>query len=294
MTRIARYRVGSQTPAGTAASPVEPSRAGAVAPGGDEAGARYGVLREAEGTLYVDGIDDPFQAADPVWGGGLRTTGPSHRLDEVELLAPCRPTKILCVGRNYREHAAELGNEVPAEPMIFLKPPSAVQRPKGPIRLPAGLGRVDYEGELVLVIGRRAWRLDRSTARQALLGVTCGNDVSARALQKKDGQWGRAKGFDTFAPVGPWIALDVDPCDAELRTRVNGQERQRARTTEMAFDPLAILVYVSRIMTLEPGDLIFTGTPSGVGELFPGDVVEVEVSGVGVLQNPVVGELGAV
>jgi 2-keto-4-pentenoate hydratase/2-oxohepta-3-ene-1,7-dioic acid hydratase in catechol pathway len=228
----------------------------------------------------IEELSDPFR-------GAPSPLGRHHRADALEILVPCQPSKVLAVGRNYREHAAELQNPVPAEPMLFMKPPSALTAHGQPIQLPGDAGRVDYEGELVLVVGRRARNLDRDGARDALLGVSCGNDVSARRYQKQDGQWTRAKGFDTFAPVGPTIAVGADPASRALVTRVNGAERQRSSTAQMIFDPLALLVFASRVMTLEPGDLFFTGTPAGVGELQPGDVVEVEIDGVGVLQNPV-------
>jgi 2-keto-4-pentenoate hydratase/2-oxohepta-3-ene-1,7-dioic acid hydratase in catechol pathway len=243
--------------------------------------APFYAVTSADGAL--EEVSDPF-------AGPPKRLGRRHGLADVELLCPCRPTKVLAVGRNYREHAAEFQNPVPASPMLFLKPPSAMIPAGQPIRLPRGAGRVDYEGELVLVIGRRARNLDRESARAALLGVTCGNDVSARNYQEQDGQWTRGKGFDTFAPVGPLIALGADPMDLELTTRVNGVERQRARTSRMIFDPLTLLVFASQVMTLEPGDLFFTGTPSGVGELSPGDVVEVSIEGVGALSSPVVAD----
>lgn len=241
----------------------------------------YGV----PGDDAIEEVSDPF-AGDPI------ALGRRHAPDEVEVLVPCQPSKVLAVGRNYRAHADEMKNPVPTEPMLFLKPPSALVPSGHSIRLPRDAGQVDFEGELVLVIGRRARNLDRHSAREALLGITCGNDVSARRYQKQDGQWTRGKGFDTFAPVGPAIVLGTDGGDLALVTRVNGTERQRDRTTSMIFDPLALIVFASSVMTLEPGDLFFTGTPAGVGELHPGDIVEVELEGVGVLRNPVVGEPG--
>ena len=239
----------------------------------------------AWGRLLDDTVDE---IVDPWTRGGLHAAPVrSHARLDVELVCPATPTKIVCVGRNYRAHAQEMGNELPDEPMLFFKPPSALIGSGQAIRLPRGVAPVDFEGELVLVIGRRCRDLDATSAPRALLGVTCGNDVSARALQRKDGQWGRAKGFDTFAPVGPAIVIDAGIGPFDLTTRVNGEVRQRANTLDMIFDPLALLVFVSRVMTLEPGDLIFTGTPSGVGPLLAGDHVEVELSGVGVLANPV-------
>lgn len=202
-----------------------------------------------------------------------------------------RPGKIVCVGRNYAEHAKELGNPMPQEPLIFLKPPSAVIQDGEPIVLPGMSQRVEHEGEIAVVIGTR---LSRASERQALAGVagiTCANDVTARDLQKLDGQWTRAKGFDTFCPVGPRvvpIARLGDLAGLEVRCRVNGQERQHGKAADMAFPIPLVLSYISQIMTLERGDLVLTGTPAGIGPLAAGDVVEVEIPGVGVLRNPVV------
>lgn len=199
-----------------------------------------------------------------------------------------RPSKIVCVGRNYLAHAKELGNVVPSEPLIFLKPPSALLAPGESIVLPPGAGRVDFEGEIAVVIGRRASRVPEERAWEHVAAVAPLNDVTARDLQRRDDQWARAKGFDTFCPVGePFPAEAVDPASLEVVTRINGEERQRGRSADMAF-PIPFLVsYVSRIMTLEEGDLLATGTPEGVGPLSAGDVVEVEIPGVGVLENPV-------
>ncbi|HZI66845.1 MAG TPA: fumarylacetoacetate hydrolase family protein [Thermoanaerobaculia bacterium] len=202
--------------------------------------------------------------------------------------APPRPSKIVGVGRNYRDHAAELGNSVPeAEPLLFLKAPSSLVLDGGEIVLPPESTNVHYEGELALVIGRRirSWPQDRWL--DALAGVCCANDVSARDLQKKDVQFARAKSFDTFCPVGPAIVSGLDPSDLAIETRVNGATRQSSRTSQMVFSPAVLVAYISRMMTLLPGDLILTGTPAGVGPLSPGDVVEVEIEGVGVLSNRV-------
>jgi 2-keto-4-pentenoate hydratase/2-oxohepta-3-ene-1,7-dioic acid hydratase in catechol pathway len=200
-----------------------------------------------------------------------------------------RPGKIVCVGRNYRDHAAELGHVMEAEPLLFLKPPSAVIGDGAAIllpRLPAERSRVDYEGELVAIIGSRLRHAGPGEALAAVLGYTCGNDVTARDLQGAEAQWTRAKGFDTFCPLGPEVVA-IDPSDVLVTTRVNGEVRQRARTREMAVGVGDLLAYISRCMTLEPGDAVFTGTPAGVGPLHDGDVVEVEVEGIGVLRNPV-------
>ena len=215
-------------------------------------------------------------------------SGRAWRLNEVRLLAPVEPSKIVCVGRNYAAHAAELGNEVPKEPLIFLKPPSAIIGPGEPIVLVPYSRQVEHEGELALVVGRRCSHLDdHSDALAHLLGYTCLNDVTARDIQKAETLFDRAKGFDTFCPIGPHIETDLDPRDALVETRVNGTVRQSGRTYLM-IHPVSFLVrWISRMMTLEPGDVIATGTPAGVGPLVPGDVVEVSISGVGQLQNPV-------
>jgi 2-keto-4-pentenoate hydratase/2-oxohepta-3-ene-1,7-dioic acid hydratase in catechol pathway len=209
-------------------------------------------------------------------------------LDELRLLTPCVPTKIVCVGRNYREHAAELGNEMPSEPLLFLKAPSSVIAHEESIRLPAYSVRVEHEGELAVVIGRAARAIsDDENPLDYVLGYTCLNDVTARDLQRKDGQFTRAKSFDTFCPFGPHIVTEIDPLDLQVETRVNGEVRQRGRTSEMAFSVPFLVRYVSRMMTLEPCDLISTGTPAGVGPLRDGDTVEVEVEQVGTLRNRV-------
>jgi 2-keto-4-pentenoate hydratase/2-oxohepta-3-ene-1,7-dioic acid hydratase in catechol pathway len=202
--------------------------------------------------------------------------------------APPPPSKIVAVGKNYRDHAAEFGSTAPEdEPMLFLKAPSALVLPGGTIVLPPESQRVDYEGELALVVGRRikAWPQERWL--EALAGVCCANDVTARDLQKKDKQFARAKSFDTFCPIGPDIVAGFDPSGSTIATRVNGAPRQSAKISDMVFSPAFLVAYISRMMTLLPGDLILTGTPAGVGPLAPGDVVEVEIEGVGVLRTPV-------
>ena len=198
-----------------------------------------------------------------------------------------QPTKIVCVGRNYAAHARELGNEVPKQPMLFLKPPSALIGDGDSIMLPAASQQVEYEAEIGVVIGRRARKVCAADALSFVRGFTCANDVSARDLQKTDGQWGRAKGFDTFCAVGPVVAAGLDFSTLEVIGRLNGAERQHGRTTDMVFSIPALIEYISHVMTLEPGDLILTGTPEGVGKLQPGDVFEVEIPGIGVLRNPV-------
>jgi len=199
-----------------------------------------------------------------------------------------RPSKIVCVGRNYVAHAAELGNEVPSEPLIFLKPPSSLIGNGDAILLPPGVGEVHYEGEIGVLIGRKASRVREEAAMDYVEGIVPVNDVTARTLQRKDSQWSRAKGFDTFCPVGePRPPGEVDLRSLSVVTRVNGEERQRGRSDQMVFSIPFLISYISGIMTLEPGDLLATGTPEGVGPLSIGDVVEVELTGLGVLRNPV-------
>jgi 2-keto-4-pentenoate hydratase/2-oxohepta-3-ene-1,7-dioic acid hydratase in catechol pathway len=198
-----------------------------------------------------------------------------------------RPSKIVCVGRNYAAHARELGNEVPAEPLLFLKPPSSLIGDGDTIYLPSASRRIDFEAEIGVVIGRTLRRVSAGEAERGIEGFVCLNDVTARDLQKQDSQWTRAKGFDTFCPVGPRVVKGLDWRDLEVVGRVNGEERQRGSTAAMVFPIPVLLAYISEIMTLEPGDLVATGTPAGVGPLAPGDVVEVEIAGVGLLRNPV-------
>jgi len=242
-----------------------------------QAAPRFAVLDAAKAWE----IDGPFE-------GQRRRTGNSWPIAEVRLLAPIVPTKVVCQGRNYVEHAAELNNPVPKEPLIFLKPPSSVIGPDEPILLPRISKRVDFEGEIAAVIGRTCSRLgDDERVAPYLLGYTCLNDVTARDLQKADGRFTRAKGFDTFCPLGPVIETELDLAHATIETTINGERRQFGRTSDMIFYVDVIIRWVSRIMTLEPGDVVATGTPAGVGPLQPGDVVEVIVGGVGTLRNPV-------
>jgi 2-keto-4-pentenoate hydratase/2-oxohepta-3-ene-1,7-dioic acid hydratase in catechol pathway len=220
----------------------------------------------------------------------LRTKRMDHlSLSAAKLLPPVVPTKIICVGRNYREHAEELGNEVPTEPLLFFKPPSSLLASGHSIRRPKISERVDHEGELGVVIGKRCYKLGTNDdARPYILGYTCVNDVTARDLQNKDNQWARAKGFDTFCPAGPLVVDEVDPwAGLSVETRVNGEVRQEGTTKDFIFPIGDIIRYVSQVMTLMPGDLIATGTPKGVGPLNAGDTVEVTVQGVGTLINPV-------
>lgn len=244
--------------------------------------ASYGLINEA--TVYPVPAVQIFTASP----AAPARSGEGLALSEVKLLAPVSPSKIVCVGRNYKDHAAELGNPMPDEPLLFLKPPSSVIGHGEAVELPAVSSRVEHEGELGVVIGRRAHRLsDSENPLDYVLGYTCVNDVTARDLQRRDVQFTRAKSFDTFCPVGPYIVGGLDPFDLGVETRVNGETRQRGRTSAMAFPVSYLIRYISHIMTLEPGDLISTGTPAGVGPLADGDVVEVEVEQVGLLTNQV-------
>ena len=207
----------------------------------------------------------------------------------MRLQEPIRPSKIVCVGRNYREHAAELGNKMPDEPLLFLKAPSAIISSGEEIVLPRASQQVEHEGELGVVIGRNARNIPNDEDPLSyVLGYTCVNDVTARDLQRKDVQFTRGKSFDTFCPVGPWIETDIDPGNVAVETRLNGEVKQKGNTADMAFPVPFLIRYISEIMTLYPGDLIATGTPAGVSRMEPGDIVEVEVAGIGVLRNQVV------
>lgn len=232
------------------------------------------VVRATTGSPFVD-----LEAGDPVGG-----------LEELELLAPVTPRTVMGVGRNYAEHAAELGNEVPGAPLLFLKPAAAIVGPDAPIVLPPISERVDYEGELVVVIGGTASHVDEADAMDVIGGYTCGNDVTARDLQKGDpgGQWTRGKGFDSFAPMGPWIETDLDPTDVRVTLMLDDELRQDGRTSQLIFTIPALIAYISSFTRLERGDVIMTGTPAGVGPLHAGQHVEVTIEGIGSLRNPVV------
>ncbi len=220
--------------------------------------------------------------------GQITFSGQRWALADVRLLSPILPSKVVCVGRNYAEHAAELGNEVPKEPLLFLKPSTSVIGPDDVIRLPPQSQRVEHEAELAVVIGAPgARRVDRATAAKAIFGYTCANDVTARDLQRADVQFTRAKGFDSFCPMGPWIETDLDPADLEVRCEVNDEVRQLGRTKDMVFDAATLVSYVSHIMTLLPGDVVLTGTPAGVSPILSGEVVTVRIDGIGELRNVV-------
>jgi 2-keto-4-pentenoate hydratase/2-oxohepta-3-ene-1,7-dioic acid hydratase in catechol pathway len=238
---------------------------------------RYGLI-EGENVIEISGAP---------WAQWTRVSR-SSRLADVRLLTPVEPSKIVCVGRNYAAHAAELGNEVPKEPLIFLKPPSSIIGAEEPIILTKYSKKVHHEGELAVVIGGRCSQLaDSENPLSFVLGYTCLNDVSARDIQESDVQFTRAKGFDTFCPVGPHIETDLDPADVLVETHVNGARRQSGATSLMIYPVAYLICWISRMMTLLPGDVIATGTPAGVGPLVAGDTVEVSVAGVGVLRNPV-------
>jgi 2-keto-4-pentenoate hydratase/2-oxohepta-3-ene-1,7-dioic acid hydratase in catechol pathway len=249
------------------------------------------LLRFRHGDRIATGVAETGDDIVRVLGGTFfedpLPTGEELALDGLHLLAPVLPSKLVCVGKNYEAHAAEWGQTVPEEPLLFLKPSTAVLGPNDPITLLPISQRIDYEGELVVVIGRLAKDIRAEDAYRVILGYTCGNDVTLRTLQKTDDQWARAKGFDGSAPIGPWIETDLDPNDVVVEARLNGEVRQRASTVDMVFGVATLIEYITSFMTLLPGDMIMTGTPEGVGKLTPGDVVEVDVEGVGTLANTV-------
>jgi 2-keto-4-pentenoate hydratase/2-oxohepta-3-ene-1,7-dioic acid hydratase in catechol pathway len=253
MMRIVRYQIKNETP-------------------------RYGWILEGKvGSIFGNIYED------------YRRMEAEIPIGEVKLLAPGQPSKIICIGRNYVEHAREQNAEVSNVPLIFLKPPSAIINPGEAIILPPQSQQIEHEGELVVVIGKGGRNIIPEEAQGHILGYTIGNDVTARDLQHSDGQWTRAKGFDTFCPFGPWVETEFDASDALITCRVSGQPRQMASTRDMVFSVNQLIAFISSVMTLYPGDLIFTGTPAGVGPLKPGDTVEVEIEGLGKLSNPVVG-----
>lgn len=248
-----------------------------------EPGISFGVVDDSGDEVAVVGIDGhpfaPFQAA-----------GPRHRLDDVTLLAPVLPSKVVCIGRNYADHAREMGGEAPSAPVLFLKPSTSVVGDGDRVVLPADSDRVDYEGELAVVVKRLCKDVPRQRVPEVVLGYTCANDVTARDHQQSDGQWARGKGHDTFCPLGPWVVTDLDPSDLALQTELDGKLVQDARTSMLVHDVASLVAFVSRAMTLLPGDVILTGTPAGVGPLRAGQEVTVTVEGVGTLSNPVVAE----
>jgi len=249
------------------------------------------LLRFRHGDRIATGVADTHDDTVRVLAGTFfedpLPTGEELPLEELHLLAPVLPSKLVCVGKNFEAHAAEWGQTVPEQPLLFLKPSTAVLGPNDAITLLPISERIDFEGELVVVIGRLAKDIKADDAYRVILGYTCGNDVTLRSLQKTDDQWARAKGFDGSAPIGPWVETDLDPNDVVVEARLNGEVRQHASTTDLVFGVATLIEYVTSFMTLLPGDAIMTGTPEGVGKLEPGDVVEVEVEGVGTLANTV-------
>jgi 2-keto-4-pentenoate hydratase/2-oxohepta-3-ene-1,7-dioic acid hydratase in catechol pathway len=263
----------------------------------------YGVVEEDQsaGATSAAGMDVPGAQDRPLviaelhghpFGtdpGGVRFTGRRFPLADVRLLAPVLPSKVMAVGKNYVDHAREMGGVPSPEPVLFLKPSTSVTGQGDPIAYPVKLTeRVDYEGELAVIIGRLCREVPIERAQEVIFGYTCANDVTARDLQLRDGQWTRAKGFDTFCPLGPWIETMADPTDLALTTSVNGEVRQRARTSEMLHDVPTLVAYVSQVMTLLPGDVLLTGTPAGVGQLQHGDEVSVTIESIGTLRNRVI------
>jgi 2-keto-4-pentenoate hydratase/2-oxohepta-3-ene-1,7-dioic acid hydratase in catechol pathway len=246
-----------------------------------EGSARWGVLGPDD-TVY-EASGEPFR-------GELSTGAAVGALGDVRLLAPVTPSKIVCVGRNYADHAAELGNPVPKEPLIFLKPPSSIVGPGAEVIYPDLSGRVDPEAELCAVIGRRGRRVGAEDAMSLVAGYTCGNDVTARDLQKSDPQWTRGKGFDTFCPLGPWVDTEFDPTDVRVSCTVDGDVRQDARTKDFIFDIPTLIAYITGFASLEPGDVIMTGTPAGVAPVQVGNTMTVAIEGLGELVNTVVAD----
>jgi 2-keto-4-pentenoate hydratase/2-oxohepta-3-ene-1,7-dioic acid hydratase in catechol pathway len=241
--------------------------------------ARIGLLEEGMVHETSGGIFGPYTK-----------TGASFTANQVSFLAPCDPSKVVCVGLNYKDHAEESSSDLPEEPLLFLKPPSAVIGPGDDIILPSNSRRIDFEAELAVVMGQRAKGVSKAESLEYVLGYTCLNDVSARDFQMKDGQWTRAKGHDTFCPMGPAITTGLDPTDLAVQAVSNGEIKQDSRTSFLIFNVPHLIEYISRVMTLEPGDIIATGTPAGVGPLTAGDTIEIRIEGVGSLVNPVVAE----
>jgi 2-keto-4-pentenoate hydratase/2-oxohepta-3-ene-1,7-dioic acid hydratase in catechol pathway len=255
---------------------------------------RYAFVEERDGALWATGPMEP-----PAEDLAVRLSGSSSafkpaKIADLQLLPPVTPSKILCIGRNYRDHATELGNEVPKEPLLFLKPPSSLLASGGTIRMPSLSKRVDYEGELAIVIGRRCSKLGADEdVRPYIRGYVIVNDVTARDLQKSDGQWTRGKGFDTFCPVGPIVSDEIDPMNGApvtVTTRLNGEVKQKGSTADLIFPIPFLLRYITAAITLEAGDIIPTGTPAGVGPVQPGDRISVQIDGLGALENVFAGE----
>jgi 2-keto-4-pentenoate hydratase/2-oxohepta-3-ene-1,7-dioic acid hydratase in catechol pathway len=276
--RIARFAVGDEVAYGVVIDEADGANGTRQAPESESGGPTAGLsVAEMAGHPFGPSADGP------------KLTGARYPIEDIRLLAPVLPSKIVAIGRNYAEHARELGNDVPAEPLIFLKPSTAVVGPGDAIVRPVQLSeRVDFEGELAIVFGRLCRDVPPARVPEVIFGYTCANDVTARDLQTKDGQWTRAKGFDTFCPLGPWIETSLDPADVELTTTVNGEVKQDSRTSLLIHDIATLVSYVTAVMTMLPGDVLLTGTPAGIGPLVAGDSVSVSVEGIGELTNRVV------
>jgi 2-keto-4-pentenoate hydratase/2-oxohepta-3-ene-1,7-dioic acid hydratase in catechol pathway len=276
--RIARFAVGDEVAYGVVIDEADGANGTRQAPPSESGGPAAGLsVAEIAGHPFGPSADGP------------KLTGARYPIEDIRLLAPVLPSKIVAIGRNYAEHARELGNDVPAEPLIFLKPSTAVVGPGDAIVRPVQLSeRVDFEGELAIVFGRLCRDVPPARVPEVIFGYTCANDVTARDLQAKDGQWTRAKGFDTFCPLGPWIETSLDPADVELTTTVNGEVKQDSRTSLLIHDIATLVSYVTAVMTMLPGDVLLTGTPAGIGPLVAGDSVSVSVEGIGELTNRVV------
>jgi 2-keto-4-pentenoate hydratase/2-oxohepta-3-ene-1,7-dioic acid hydratase in catechol pathway len=271
--RIARFAVGDEVRYGVVDSAGDGNGSG----DGNGAGAVALAVAEIAGHPFGPGPDD------------VRLTGNQYPVDDVRLLAPVLPSKVVAIGRNYAEHAREFGNEAPPKPLIFLKPSTSVIGPGDLIVRPVALSeRVDFEGEMAIVFGRLCRDVPPERVPEVIFGYTCANDVTARDLQASDGQWSRAKGFDTFCPLGPWIETDLDPADQQLTTTVNGEVKQDSSTSLLIHDIATLVSYVTAVMTMLPGDVLLTGTPAGVGPVVAGDSVSVTIDGIGTLTNRVV------
>ena len=247
----------------------------------------YGILQD---DIVHSLAEDPFTAFTE--GTGYQLDGKTYALEDVKLLPPCLPSKIVCLGLNYRPHAAEAHREPPSSPIIFLKPSTAVIGPGDSIVLPRNWKRVDYEGELGIVFGKKARFVEEEQSREFVLGYTCVNDVTERQYQRDDGQWTRSKSFDTFAPIGPWIETEIEPDDLKIETFLNGELRQTDSSKNLIFGISTLISFITNVMTLLPGDIISTGTPAGIAPMQPGDIVEVRIEKIGTLRNPVVGPDG--
>jgi len=287
--RIARFSHNGEVSYGVVLGPDRPAGEAAGAGNGSATAGASGPTGGSAGSA-ADQLMVAQLAGHPFGGRAedIKLTGVRFPLADVRLLAPILPSKVICIGRNYAEHAREMGAEASEEPVIFLKPSTAVAGPGDPIVRPTDLSqRVDHEGELAVVFSRLCRQVPAERVPEVIFGYTCANDVTARDLQARDGQWTRAKGFDTFCPLGPWIETEVDPADLELSTRLNGEVRQNSRTSLMMHDVPALIVAVSQVMTLLPGDVLLTGTPAGVGPMRKADEVSVTIERIGTLTNPV-------